>query len=68
MFKGARFHITFDFGYVALDISHIYPEDAGNYTARASNSLGEDQTSIDIEVISMIISLKAGAIVALIYN
>uniref|UniRef100_T1J5H7 Ig-like domain-containing protein n=1 Tax=Strigamia maritima TaxID=126957 RepID=T1J5H7_STRMM len=47
---GSRFHITFDFGYVAMDISHVFPEDTGNYTAVAKNQVGQDTTSIEIEI------------------
>ncbi|XP_067120871.1 titin [Centruroides vittatus] len=46
----SRFHITFDFGYVALDISHILPEDEGTYTVKATNTLGEAVSSITIRI------------------
>ncbi|XP_035212215.1 LOW QUALITY PROTEIN: titin-like, partial [Stegodyphus dumicola] len=46
----ARFHVTLDFGYVALDVSHVYPEDAGQYTCKVSNKLGEATSSINIRV------------------
>jgi hypothetical protein len=39
-----------DFGYVALDIAYVYPEDAGTYIVKASNSLGEVVNSINITV------------------
>ncbi|XP_054706308.1 titin-like isoform X2 [Uloborus diversus] len=45
-----RFHVTIDFGYIALDMSHVYPEDEGQYTVRASNSLGEATSTINIRV------------------
>ena len=50
--QGNRFHTTFDFGYVALDIKQCVPEDAGEYTAKAYNSLGEAVNSIKMRVIS----------------
>ncbi len=39
-----------DFGYVALDIDYVYPEDAGTYSVKANNDLGESVTSINLEV------------------
>ena len=48
--SASRYHITFDFGYVALDIGHIVPEDAGVYTAKAINALGEAVSTIKIKV------------------
>ncbi|KAE8746083.1 hypothetical protein FOCC_FOCC007207 [Frankliniella occidentalis] len=48
--SGNRFHITFDFGYVSLDITHAVPEDAGEYTVRVTNALGECQSSIKLKV------------------
>ena len=39
-----------DFGYVYLDIMHVYPEDAGTYTCRAVNALGEGVNSADLTV------------------
>lgn len=48
--SASRFHITFDFGYLALDIGHIVPEDAGQYTAKAINALGHCTSSISIHV------------------
>lgn len=34
-----------DFGYVALNMKYVYPEDSGTYTCRAVNELGEAVTS-----------------------
>lgn len=34
-----------DFGYVALNMKYVYPEDSGTYTCRAVNDLGEAVTS-----------------------
>ncbi|XP_011704408.1 PREDICTED: titin [Wasmannia auropunctata] len=49
--SAARFHVTFDFGYVALDIGHAVPEDAGQYSVRAINTLGQCVSSIELKVI-----------------
>lgn len=43
--SGARFKSTYDFGYVALDISHAYEEDSGIYTCKATNSKGSASTT-----------------------
>lgn len=43
--SGSRFTETNNFGFVALDIMYCYPEDAGIYTCRATNALGEAVTS-----------------------
>uniref|UniRef100_A0A1B0FY72 Ig-like domain-containing protein n=1 Tax=Phlebotomus papatasi TaxID=29031 RepID=A0A1B0FY72_PHLPP len=48
--SASRFHITFDFGYVALDIQHVVPEDAGEYSVRAVNALGQCVSSIKMQV------------------
>jgi len=42
---GARFKSTYDFGYVALDLTHAYEEDSGVITVKATNSKGSAQTS-----------------------
>lgn len=47
---GSRFRTLCDFGYVALDISSIYPEDSGIYTVKVANRFGEVSDSIQIEV------------------
>ncbi len=44
-----------DFGYVALDIAYVYPEDSGTYTVKVSNSLGEVVSSINISVEGILI-------------
>lgn len=43
--SGSRFTETNSFGFVALDILSCLPEDAGTYTCRAINALGEAVTS-----------------------
>lgn len=52
MQSASRFHTTFDFGYISLDISKTVPEDAGEYTVRAYNQLGESRSSIKLKVIA----------------
>ncbi|XP_014204704.1 titin [Copidosoma floridanum] len=49
--SASRFHVTFDFGYVALVISHAVPEDAGQYSVRAINALGQCVSSTELKVI-----------------
>ena len=39
--QGSRFREGHDFGFVSLDISHVLPEDAGQYSCRATNKLGQ---------------------------
>lgn len=48
--SASRFHTTHDFGYVALDITGVYPEDSGEYTCRAFNNLGEATSTISFKV------------------
>ncbi|KAL1117095.1 hypothetical protein AAG570_004423, partial [Ranatra chinensis] len=48
--SASRFHITFDFGYFALDIGHVVPEDAGEYTVKAINKLGSCVSSASMKV------------------
>jgi hypothetical protein len=48
--SGSRFMETNSFGFVALDIMYAYPEDAGTYTCRASNALGQAVTSCQLSV------------------
>lgn len=50
--SASRFHITFDFGYVALDVTHIVPSDAGEYSVRAVNNLGQCVSSTTMRVIA----------------
>jgi titin len=48
--QGSRFREGLDFGFVSLDIMHVYAEDAGTYTCRATNVLGQAVNSADLIV------------------
>ena len=50
--QGTRFREGLDFGFVYLDIMHVYPEDAGTYTIKATNVLGQAVNSADLKVMS----------------
>lgn len=39
-----------DFGYVALNMKYVNPEDSGTYTCRAVNDLGEAVTAATLYV------------------
>ena len=45
---GHRFRPIHDFGYVALDIIDVISEDSGTYTCRATNLVGTDQFSLQL--------------------
>ena len=47
---GSRFREGHDFGFVSLDISHVLPEDGGQYSCRATNSLGQAVCSANLSV------------------
>lgn len=44
LITGHRFKATHNFGFVALDILHVTPEDSGEYVAVAINDYGQDST------------------------
>ncbi|XP_014664087.1 PREDICTED: titin-like [Priapulus caudatus] len=46
---GSRFRPLHDFGFVALDINPVYPEDSGEYICRAVNDYGEDHNRTTLE-------------------
>ncbi|XP_050422457.1 titin isoform X5 [Adelges cooleyi] len=48
--SASRFHTTHDFGYISLDIGHVVPEDAGKYTVKATNALGQAVSNITLKV------------------
>lgn len=47
---GSRITTIFNFGYVSLNILHLRAEDAGSYTVRAVNRLGEAVSSASLRV------------------
>lgn len=47
---GHRFRSTADFGFAALDILTVYAADSGDITCRATNRLGQAQSSINLNV------------------
>ena len=55
---GTRFREGIDFGFVYMDIMHVYPEDAGSYTLRATNALGQAVNSADLNVKSKEVIVK----------
>lgn len=49
-YLGSRITTIFNFGYVSLNILHLRAEDAGSYTVRAVNRLGEAVSSASLRV------------------
>ena len=47
---GSRFREGHDFGFVSLDITHVLPEDGGQYSCRATNNLGQAVCSCNLGV------------------
>ena len=45
---GHRFRPVHDFGYCALDIIGVIPEDSGHYTCRATNLVGTAETHFEV--------------------
>lgn len=48
--QGTRIHSLCDFGYVALDISHLIEADAGDYECRVYNKHGEAKSRVTLTV------------------
>lgn len=48
MLIATRFNMTYDFGYVALDLDWTYPEDSGIYMCKATNKHGTDSTQAQL--------------------
>lgn len=55
----SRITAIYNFGYVSLNILHLRAEDAGSYTVRAVNALGEALSTSTIRVISRTASVTA---------
>lgn len=49
LMKAHRFVLTHDFGFIALNILYMYPEDSGTYTLIVKNAAGEAQSVADID-------------------
>jgi hypothetical protein len=47
----SRIKQTHDFGFVALDIQGVRPEDQGTYIAKAQNLVGEAVTTASLQII-----------------
>lgn len=47
---GHRFRTAYDFGFASLDVLTVYAEDSGEYTCRATNRLGQAQSSVVTKV------------------
>ena len=47
---GSRYREGMDFGFVSLDINQVLPEDAGQYSCRATNALGQAVCSCNLVV------------------
>jgi len=55
-FIGSRITRTHDFGFVALDMTHVRGEDEGVYICRASNALGEAVTTASMKIRSKLLN------------
>jgi hypothetical protein len=55
IFIGSRITRTHDFGFVALDMTHVRGEDEGVYICRASNALGEAVTTASMKIRSKLL-------------
>jgi Immunoglobulin I-set domain. len=55
-FVGSRITRTHDFGFVALDMTHVRGEDEGVYICRASNALGEAVTTASMKIRSKLVN------------
>lgn len=47
--KAHRFVLSYDFGFIALNILYMYPEDSGTYTLIVKNAAGEARSVADID-------------------
>lgn len=67
---GHRFRTAYDFGFASLDILTVYGEDAGEYTCRATNHLGQAKSSIVTRVTSKTfrLSIKNDLLIDILYS
>ncbi|VDM48878.1 unnamed protein product [Toxocara canis] len=49
LMKAHRFVLSHDFGFIALNILYMYPEDSGTYTLIVRKAAGEAQSTVDID-------------------
>jgi len=54
----SRITTIFNFGYVSLNIMHLRTEDAGTYTVRAYNALGEAVSNSSLKIICKLLPLN----------
>lgn len=47
--KAHRFVLSHDFGFIALNILYMYPEDSGTYTLIVKNPAGEARSVADVD-------------------
>ena len=55
---GSRFKTYNDFGFIALDIVGVNIQDGGNYVCRATNQLGQAETSAAVQVNLILLSIE----------
>ncbi|GMT09920.1 hypothetical protein PFISCL1PPCAC_1217, partial [Pristionchus fissidentatus] len=49
LMKSHRYALSYDFGYVALNILYCFPEDSGEYTLVVRNDKGEARSAVNID-------------------
>jgi len=54
LFQGSRAMTLLNYGFIALDLLGIIPEDAGEYTCRVTSSSGTAQSTAVLKVEGMI--------------
>lgn len=55
---GHRFRTAYDFGFASLDILTAYAEDSGTYTCKATNLIGQAQSSVQTSVRCKLLSIN----------
>lgn len=61
-FSGSRATVTYRFGFVALDILNVIQADAGVYTCRATNVMGQAETSANLRVTGKLPFLRSATL------